>query len=52
MSIDQLELEIKQRVGTEEEQWQAKRILPVGVRGCGCGCVGVGVDGGERERKE
>lgn len=24
-----MELEIKQRVGTEEEAWQAKRILPL-----------------------
>lgn len=28
-SIDTLELEIKQRVGTEDEKWQAQRILPV-----------------------
>jgi metal transporter CNNM len=29
MSIDSLELEIKERAGTEEEKWQARRILPV-----------------------
>ena len=28
-SIDTLELEIKQRVGTEDERWQAERILPL-----------------------
>ena len=29
MSIEQLKLEIKEKVGTEEEQGQAKRLLPL-----------------------
>ena len=29
ISTDRLELEIKQRVGTPAEQWQAKRLLPI-----------------------
>jgi len=29
ISTDRLELEIKQRVGSPAEQWQAKRLLPI-----------------------